>query len=96
MKAFALQHFSLHISDLVMTCPSRNHDIEIIYVCQNIHERRLHVLQDSSIPFMQDRISSRSGERGREAEGQTIAALHPRRRDFVSIDSAILHVFCAV
>lgn len=35
-------------------------------------------------------------ERGREAEGRTIAALHPRRRDFASIDSAILHVFCAV
>lgn len=35
-------------------------------------------------------------ERGRETEGQTIAALHPRRRDFASIDSAILHVFCAV
>lgn len=35
-------------------------------------------------------------ERGRETEGRTIAALHPRRRDFASIDSAILHVFCAV
>lgn len=35
-------------------------------------------------------------ERGRETEGRTIAALHPRRRDFASIDSAILHVFCAL
>lgn len=35
-------------------------------------------------------------ERRREAVGRTIAALHPRRCDFASIDSAILHVFCAV
>lgn len=35
-------------------------------------------------------------KRGRETEGRTIAALHLRRRDFASIDSAILHVFCAI
>lgn len=43
-----------------------------------------------------ERDTLSQAERRRETEGRTIAALHPCQRDFVSIDSTILHVFCAV
>lgn len=77
------------LSDLVVTCASRDYDVGIIYVCQNIHDRRLHASRGKvhrSLRYCPCRIKSAATLVPERARKRGAFVLRITKRHYLALD----------